>query len=116
MNQLVMGAVREAAGLPEPPPGFAWHEPDQVRPLAAEHGLDVTFAERTIAFTGASVQDYFDGEAEHHPMAITGRALLEQQGRWDDVRRRALDVLAEGNEDPSAFRVTSHYRILALTR
>jgi SAM-dependent methyltransferase len=114
MNQVIVGALREVSGDPAPAAGLDWHDVDQVAALAAPHGLTVSMTERSIAFTDRSVDDYLDGEVRDHPMALSARSLLEPAGRFEEVRRNARAVLAGGNEDPSAFRVTSSYVILTL--
>lgn len=116
MSQMIMTELREASGAAPAPPGMAWHEVDQVAALAARHGLAVSATERSIAFTDASVDDYLDREIREHPMALSARAVLEPAGRFDEVHRQARALLADGNEDPSAFRVTSRYVILSLCR
>jgi SAM-dependent methyltransferase len=116
MNQMIMGAVREVSGVAPAAAGVAWHEVDQVAALAAPHGLAVAASERSIVFADSSVDDYLDREIREHPMALSARAMLEPAGRFDAVRRDAHAVLAEGNEDPAAFRVTSRYVILLLRR
>ena len=116
MNQMIMGALRDVAGVVPAPPAMAWHDVDQVVALAARHGLVVSATERSIEFADSSVDDYLGREVREHPMALSARAVLEPAGRFDEVYERARAVLADGNEDPAAFRVTSRYVILTLCR
>jgi SAM-dependent methyltransferase len=116
MNQTIMTAVREVTGVPPAAVGIAWHDLDQVTALAARHGLTVEATQRSIVFADSSVDDYLDREIREHPMAVSARVALEPTGRFDGVRREAHAVLAEGNEDPAAFRITSRYVIIAMSR
>lgn len=116
MNQTIMTALRDVPGAVPAPPGMAWHDVEQVAALAAPHGLTVSATERSIAFIDSSVDDYLNREIREHPMALSARAVLEPAGRFDEVHRQAREVLAEGNEDAAAFRVTSRYVILSLCR
>jgi SAM-dependent methyltransferase len=114
MNQMVMGALGEVSGKPPAAVGVAWHDVDQVTVLAAPYGLTVTTTERSIVFADTSVDDYLDREMAEHPMALSARAVLEPAGMFDEVKRNARAVLAEGNEDSAGFRVTSRYVIITL--
>ncbi len=50
-------------------------------------------------------------------MMVAARAELDAQGETEAVRRGALDLLEQANEDTSgAFRVTSDYVILSARR
>jgi len=109
-------AVRDALGLPASTPGLAWHNPDQVAGVAAAYGLRVSAVERTIAFTAGSPEEFVDTDRENHPMAISGAAVLDARGESDALRQRLIDIAIEDNEDPSAFRATSRYVILTLSR
>jgi hypothetical protein len=51
-----------------------------------------------------------------HPMAIAGRALLEQHGAAEAAHDRMIAVLEAGNEDPNGFRVTSRYVVATAVR
>ena len=49
-------------------------------------------------------------------MSVAGRPVLERAGSYSEVREQAVAILREGNEDPAAFRVTSPYRVIEVTR
>lgn len=94
--------------------GARWGEPDDVRALFAELGVTLTIEERGIAFEAASPTAWFDQQETHHPAWRLGRTQLGD--RWPTVRERSIAALTARNEDPSAFRTTSHYLMLTLHR
>jgi SAM-dependent methyltransferase len=109
-------AVQEALGVPAGPPPFPWHERDALADLLAPYGFgDVRVREHTLAFTAPSPEAYLEGESASHPLWVAARPVLEAAGTLDTVRAEALAVLAAGNEDRRAFRVTSRY-VVALAR
>ena len=115
MVDIVMRAVSAATGF-SGPPGLAWHDADAVRDLAARHGATVAFHEGEISFVADSPEDYLAINETNHPMAVEVRPILEAAGTGEAVHDDVLAVLKAGNEDPSAFRVTSRYRVLEVTR
>jgi SAM-dependent methyltransferase len=116
VNRLAREAVAKALELPAEPPPFPWHERDALAGLLAPHGFDVSVEETTIAFTGSSAREYLTAEAESHPMAVAGRAVLEPRGEGEALSQRMLEVFEAANEDPDAFRVTSRYVIATARR
>jgi SAM-dependent methyltransferase len=103
-----------AAGGPERP-RFPWHDPAGIAPIAARHGATVDAEPASLVVTGSSPEAYFADGEEHHPMSVAMRPLLERTGRYTDMREEAIAALRAGNEDATAFRVTSPYRIMRLT-
>jgi hypothetical protein len=73
----------------------------------------VATQEERLAFTAESPAAYLDEEPHEHPLLMAGRAVLERRGELEPLRERALAILEDGNEDPSAFRVTSRYVVAA---
>ena len=114
-TSLAGDAVRQALGAPAVA-GFPWHEPDALAALFEAHGFRVTTDEKTLAFTAPSLDEYMATEARDHPMAVAGMAVLETFGQAEAVRQRMRAVLAEANEDPAAFQVTSRYIVATLRR
>jgi SAM-dependent methyltransferase len=119
------GAIAQVAGVRAEAIGtgsgtrrpFPWHEREAVVSLFEPHGFsDVRVERRTLAFTAPSPQDFLDAELRDHPMWIAAAPKLEASGRIDAVRRRALEVLEAGNEDPPHFRVTSRYTVTTARR
>jgi SAM-dependent methyltransferase len=97
------------------PPRFPWHDPAAVAELAARHGAEARFSASTLTVVADSPEAYLEA-GEVHPMSLAGRPLLEQAGTAEATRDEALVVLRAGNEDPSAFRVSTPYRVIELRR
>jgi SAM-dependent methyltransferase len=115
VGAMMGGAVREALGAPEMP-RFAWHERDALAELLREHDFTVDVEEHTHAFTAPSLEAYVEGEFSKHPLGVAGRAVLEQQGEAQELFERAVAMLAEANEDPNGFRLTSRYVVATAHR
>jgi hypothetical protein len=49
-------------------------------------------------------------------MALSGRAVLEQAGRADELRGRLHEILSDANEDPPRFQATSSYVVATMRR
>ncbi len=47
-------------------------------------------------------------------MSIAAGPVLQRAGTLEATTERALAALREGNEDPTAFRVTSPYRVIEI--
>jgi SAM-dependent methyltransferase len=109
-----MRAVAAATGG-APPPRFGWDDPGRVRELAAAHGATASFEDAELAFTAASPEAFVAAD-EDHPMRIATQPLLERAGTAEAVGAAVLDVMRQANEDPSAFRVTSRYRVHRIER
>jgi hypothetical protein len=105
-----------AAATGSTPKRFAWHDPEAVGELAARHGASVVFHDGLLTITADSPEAYFDANERSHPMSVARRPVLEHAGSYRDVRERALAILRDGNEDPDAFRVSSPYRVIAVSR
>jgi SAM-dependent methyltransferase len=104
-----------AAGGPRRPP-FPWHDPDALAPLAARLGVSLRTEDAGLVIEGASPEAYFAAGEASHPMSVAMQPLLDRTGRYPELREAAITALREGNEDPAAFRVTSPYRVVRLTR
>ena len=109
-------AVARVMKLPPGPQPFAWHERGELAGLFAPHGFEVSLEEATIAFTATSARAHLEAESEDHPMAVAGRAVLEQHGENEAVFERMLEVLEAANQDPEGFRVTSRYVVATARR
>jgi hypothetical protein len=72
----------------------------------------VRVTEHEQHFTDESAEAYWDELAEHHPMAVPARGVLEEAGTYEAVRSEAIAVLDAGNEVSEGFRITSPYYIL----
>jgi SAM-dependent methyltransferase len=112
MGRAAREAIARALGTPPAGlPPFMWHERDALAGLFAPHGFEVSLELEQISFEAPSLDEYLDSEFDNHPLAVTGRALLESRGEAELLRERAREILATGNEKPDGFRVTSSYVI-----
>jgi hypothetical protein len=109
-------AVRQAMGAPPPPAPFAWHDRGALTGLLAPHGFSVEVQEHSLSFTDTSPAARLEQESQNHPMAVAGLAVLERMGQAEEFRRRGLQILEAGNEDPAAFKVTSRYIVARCQR
>ncbi len=117
MNEAAAEAVRQAIGMPAPPPKpFAWHDRDALAALFGSHSFAVKVAEHALVFTGSSAEDYLGSETTNHPLAVAGYRVLEQYGQADTVFARLLRILEDGNEVRDGFQVTSRYVIASACR
>ena len=107
-------ALAAIADEPAGQPPLAWHEPGKLGELFGALGLSVSMEEQTIAFEATSAREFAEEEFEHHPMWVAAREKLGPQ-RAEELRDRGLLIYEEGNEDPSAFRVTSRYVVAEIT-
>jgi len=105
-----------AAATGSTPRRFAWHDPEAVGELAARHDAHVRVHEGLLRITADSPEAYFAANEQSHPMSVAGRPVLERAGGYSEVREQALAILREGNEDPQAFRVSSPYRVIEVSR
>ncbi|MGI8413823.1 MAG: class I SAM-dependent methyltransferase [Solirubrobacteraceae bacterium] len=109
-------AISAAAGHSAPAASFAWHDHEALAELWRPHGFTLTVDEHLLPFTAASAREYLEADSRHHPQALAGRAALERSGDAEEVLERGVEILDAGNEDPSAFRVTSRYIVATATR
>jgi SAM-dependent methyltransferase len=109
-----MRAVAAATGRPLPE-RFGWHEPERIRELAARHGASASYEDAEISFTADSPEAFLAAD-EEHPMRVAARPVLERAGSYEQVGAEILQVMRDANEDPSAFRTTSRYRIHRIER
>lgn len=109
-------ALRQAQGAPAGPPPFAWHDSDALAAMVAPYGFEVTVEEERLAFTATSPRDFLDAQSATHPLAVSGRAVLEPRGEAEALRERMLSIYEAANEDPDGFRVTSRYVVATARR
>jgi len=100
----------------EPTPGFAWHDREALIDLFGPSGFSVEFEEAALVHRAASVDEYMREVVDVHPLAVAGRALLEPSGGAERIRQETRRILAEANEDPGRFAVSSRYAIVIARR
>jgi ubiquinone/menaquinone biosynthesis C-methylase UbiE len=95
----------------------AWGDPAFVRSLFERRDARISIEEKQISFTAASPNAWLEDQETHHPIWLgIKRALEPHPAEWERVHARSLEVLREGNEDPSCFRTTSTYLLISLVR
>ena len=115
-GRVAFQALSDALGGPPGPAPFPWHDPAALGDLVRPYGFAIQTEEHPIAFTAPSVRDYVEGEFHHHPMIVSGQAILEPRGEAQAVKQRSLEIFEAANEDPGAFRVTSRYVVATARR
>ena len=71
----------------------------------------------TVGFAADSPEAFLSEQTAEHPTALWAQAVLAQHGvDPGPLRERAVAALHEHNEDPAAFRATSRYHVIELTR
>ncbi len=102
--------------MPPPPEGFVppvmWGEEGHVRGLFENSGAELTFELRTITFEGDSVEAWVERDERILGPSVMAKAALEQQGRYEELRRDVVDLYGEFNEaDDGSFRAPAEYLI-----
>jgi len=105
---------REAVGNPTGPPPFAWHEHAALRELFEPYGFTVSVAEASLPFTASSAQAWAQTEFRHHPAWAEAERILDEPA-LAKLQQEVTQLLAEANEDPNAFRVTSDYVVATMS-
>jgi SAM-dependent methyltransferase len=109
-------AVATALGETPGAAPFAWHDREALSVLLAPHGYSVEVHEETLAFTASSAKEYAEGEWKNHPLWVEVRAVLEPLGKWQAVCEATMEVFSDANEEPSSFRISSHYVVANASR
>ena len=76
----------------------------------------MSLSDHSLAFHAPSVDEFMQIEGENHPVAVAARPVLDGAGRREEVREGMRRIYDDGNEDPSAFRVTSRYVVAEMER
>lgn len=114
--------LREGMGILDPSSktrvGPAWGDPKFCHSLFASRNAKVTVEERTLTFTAASPEAWFEEQETHHPIWSGIKRALggAHPAEWARIRARSIDVMREGNEDPTGFRTTSTYLLVSVER
>ncbi len=105
-----------ASFMPPPPEGFVppvmWGVEDHVRSLFAGTGAELSFEPRAVPFEGDSVEAWLTRDEKDLGPAVMAKAALEQQGRYDELRRALIDLYEEFNEaTDGSFRGSAEYLV-----
>jgi SAM-dependent methyltransferase len=87
---------------PPPPfmePPLLWGNEDHVRELFANSGVSLEFVRESVPLTPFdSGEEAFDFGAENFGPMVMLRPMLEQQGKWDELRERAIAIYETNGE------------------
>jgi ubiquinone/menaquinone biosynthesis C-methylase UbiE len=106
--------------MPPPPQGFVppgmWGDESHVRGLFENTGVELSFELRTIVFEGESVEAWVEKDERILGPSILAKAALEQQGRYEDLRRDISDLYSSFNEaTDGSFRAPAEYLVTVAT-
>jgi SAM-dependent methyltransferase len=119
MARMARETSMAALGAPPIAPPFAWHDQGALRELLAPHGFGVEIEEHRHVFAAASIEDFLQGEFFDHPLSVASRAVLAAAGKTDvqaEIADRAREIMADANENPQGFAVTSSYVVAVAQR
>jgi ubiquinone/menaquinone biosynthesis C-methylase UbiE len=102
--------------MPPPPEGFVppvmWGEEGHVRGLFESSSAELAFELHSITFEGDSVEAWVERDERILGPSVMAKAALEQQGRYDELRRDVSDLYEEFNEaDDGSFRAPAEYLV-----
>jgi SAM-dependent methyltransferase len=107
------GAV--GAHLP-PPPSFAsppimWGNPDHVRSVFADTGLELAFELASVEFQFGSVHEAVDFYETNFGPLVKAREQLEPQGRWVAAHRDLVALYEEHEADDGSLTFGGEYLV-----
>jgi len=106
-------AVGEKLGIEPDTTGMeVWGDIGRVTELFAEHGLAAHCEEHSIPFGADSHHRMVDEWKVSHPLWLATKPILGDDG-YEAAVEASRAKIAELNEDPSAFRITSNYIIVS---
>ncbi len=102
--------------MPPPPEGFVppvmWGVEDHVRALFADSGAELSFELRSIEFEGDSVEAWVARDETILGPSVMAKAALEEQGRYDELRRDVIALYDRFNEaSDGTFRAPAEYLV-----
>lgn len=91
---------RMMAGFLPPPPDFAsppplWGSEPHLEEIFAGRGIELTFRHETTNFAFPSVEAMIDACCTHLGPFLAVRAILEPEGRWDDLRGAFRELIRD---------------------
>jgi len=95
---------------PELKPPVMWGNEDHVRELFADSGAELAFERHTVTYTADSPEAWFDYNERVLGPTIMAKAVLEPQGKWEQLRGELIGLYADANEaDDGSMRVRAEY-------
>ena len=106
--------------MPPPPEGFeppvSWGAEPHVREIFAGTGAELAFELRTVTFEHESVEGWIERDERILGPSLMAKAALEQQGRYEELRRELFELHEELNEaEDGSFRVQAEYLLTVAT-
>jgi ubiquinone/menaquinone biosynthesis C-methylase UbiE len=91
-----------ASYMPPPPEGFQapvmWGTETHVRELFAASGAELSFEHRSVPFSYDSAEGWIERDERILGPTVLAKAMLEEQGRYEELRRELLELHEEVNE------------------
>jgi SAM-dependent methyltransferase len=102
--------------MPPPPEGFVppvmWGSEQHVRSLFEGTGAELSFELRSVFFEGDSVEAWVAQDETILGPSVLAKAALEQQGRYEELRRDVSAIYAQFNEaGEDGFRAPAEYLV-----
>jgi ubiquinone/menaquinone biosynthesis C-methylase UbiE len=101
--------------MPKPPEGASppppWGDPDHIRSLFAETGVEFEFERRAVRFENESAAGFVDYMAEHYGPLLKARERLTPEGAWGDLRAELIAYCEECSVATDTFVVDSEYLV-----
>jgi SAM-dependent methyltransferase len=106
--------------MPPPPaelkPPVMWGLEDHVTGLFAGTGVELAFDRLTVDFLHDSPESYMEFTEKNLGPAITAKAALEPQGRYDELRSELIGLYSEANRaEDGSLRVAAEYLVTLAT-
>jgi SAM-dependent methyltransferase len=91
-----------ASYMPPPPEGFQppamWGSEAHIRELFAPSGVELSFEHRTVPFGHESAEAWMERDERILGPTVLAKAVLEEQGRYEELRRELLELHEAVNE------------------
>jgi SAM-dependent methyltransferase len=107
--------------MPAPPadlkPPVMWGDEEHVRGLFEGTGVAMACERRKVTFEGDSAKAWQAEEEQKLGPAVMAKAVLEPQGRWEDLQRDMLAMYEDFNSaTDGSFRVEAEYLVTIAER
>ncbi len=95
------------------PSQLEWGDPDHVSGLFAGTGVEPRFDREVVDFEFPSAEDALDFYVTRSGSVIAARAVLEPEGRWDDLREDLFEFFARhGRPDDDGVSWGAEYLVI----
>jgi ubiquinone/menaquinone biosynthesis C-methylase UbiE len=111
LNGRFLGTI--GAAMPPPPPEaqppILWGSEDHVTELFAGKDVELTFERAFASWTWESPEAWIDYCEEKLGPMVMAKAVLEPQGKWEELRASVLELAAEGQSTNGEWHAESEY-------